>query len=454
MEGAHPGEEAGASSRLSGSSGRPTVQRRRTTLEEGRVELVVDEGAPPAAAAGAPPRAEESGEATMHGPLRSLLSQLSELSELSGHNARLLRSIESARERDREGLQPASERHTLLRELSRRSPEAHRGGAAEAGEAGVGSGSGEDEDTPAAAAERHRLGGGAGMDLQATASWLEQLLPFLYLLLVVFITQHSLGLVVLFWIMMAASSCNDLIRKQVALKEERRTPALLGVTGLLLLHTAAVVYLLRREGVAGNPLLLLPPGVHSVWHVFYLVIMTDLGIKLGGMAVKVIFLLLRRPAPGRPFRRQAQILTMLEYFMLVYRALLPCGTWYTYFLSRDLSPYMASAVTGMYVSFKVQMLWDRLQLCVQAVRTATRCEAQYGQYATADEVMEAGGSCSICQESMSNPLRLSCKHIFCEECVTEWFERERTCPLCRAVVKPAGLKSYGDGSTSSAPQLF
>lgn len=51
----------------------------------------------------------------------------------------------------------------------------------------------------------------------------------------------------------------------------------------------------------------------------------------------------------------------------------------------------------MYVSFKVQMLWDRLQLCVQAVRTATRCEAQYGQYATADEVMEAGGSCSICQ---------------------------------------------------------
>jgi hypothetical protein len=29
--------------------------------------------------------------------------------------------------------------------------------------------------------------------LQATANWLEQLLPFLYLLLVVFITQHSLG---------------------------------------------------------------------------------------------------------------------------------------------------------------------------------------------------------------------------------------------------------------------
>ncbi|RWV88530.1 hypothetical protein GW17_00049381, partial [Ensete ventricosum] len=34
------------------------------------------------------------------------------------------------------------------------------------------------------------------------------------------------------------------------------------------------------------------------------------------------------------------------------------------------------------------------------------------------------------------------------------FERERTCPLCRAVVKPAGLRSFGDGSTSLYFQLF
>jgi len=34
------------------------------------------------------------------------------------------------------------------------------------------------------------------------------------------------------------------------------------------------------------------------------------------------------------------------------------------------------------------------------------------------------------------------------------FERERTCPLCRAMVKPADLKSFGDGSTSLFFQLF
>jgi hypothetical protein len=37
---------------------------------------------------------------------------------------------------------------------------------------------------------------------------------------------------------------------------------------------------------------------------------------------------------------------MLEYFLLAYRALLPCGTWYRYFLVTVVSPYMASAVTG------------------------------------------------------------------------------------------------------------
>lgn len=34
------------------------------------------------------------------------------------------------------------------------------------------------------------------------------------------------------------------------------------------------------------------------------------------------------------------------------------------------------------------------------------------------------------------------------------FERERTCPLCRALVRPADLQSYGDGSTNLFFQLF
>ena len=39
-------------------------------------------------------------------------------------------------------------------------------------------------------------------------------------------------------------------------------------------------------------------------------------------------------------------------------------------------------------------------------------------------------------------------------CRVPRFERERTCPLCRALVKPADLRSFGDGSTSLFIQLF
>ena len=51
--------------------------------------------------------------------------------------------------------------------------------------------------------------------------------------------------------------------------------------------------------------------------------------------------------------------------------------------------------------------------------------------ASKEDVAEVGDCCSICQDTMSQPLKLRCKHIFCEECIGEWLERDITCPLCR-----------------------
>ena len=36
------------------------------------------------------------------------------------------------------------------------------------------------------------------------------------------------------------------------------------------------------------------------------------------------------------------------------------------------------------------------------------------------QVNAAGDLCAICQEKMHAPIFLSCKHIFCEDCVAEW----------------------------------
>ena len=43
-------------------------------------------------------------------------------------------------------------------------------------------------------------------------------------------------------------------------------------------------------------------------------------------------------------------------------------------------------------------------------------------------------SCPICLENMKDVdrcLKLDCGHIFCEKCIYKWFERKKTCPVCK-----------------------
>jgi hypothetical protein len=39
----------------------------------------------------------------------------------------------------------------------------------------------------------------------------------------------------------------------------------------------------------------------------------------------------------------------------------------------------------------------------------------------ARQVLAAGDLCAICQEKMHAPILLQCKHIFCEDCASEWY---------------------------------
>jgi hypothetical protein len=42
-------------------------------------------------------------------------------------------------------------------------------------------------------------------------------------------------------------------------------------------------------------------------------------------------------------------------------------------------------------------------------------------YVFETQVTAAGDLCAICQEKMHSPILLRCKHIFCEDCVSEWW---------------------------------
>ncbi|CAD6993893.1 unnamed protein product [Ceratitis capitata] len=60
--------------------------------------------------------------------------------------------------------------------------------------------------------------------------------------------------------------------------------------------------------------------------------------------------------------------------------------------------------------------------------------------------------CAICQDSYVSPVVLECGHIFCNSCVTTWFKREQTCPMCRA--KVGDNLAWHDGATTFFYQLY
>lgn len=291
-------------------------------------------------------------------------------------------------------------------------------------------------------------------DIQQVARWIEQILPFSLLLLVVFIRQHLQGFFVTIWIAAVMFKSNDVLRKQTALKGERKIPMLIGIALVFTIHVFGVYWWYKDDDLL-YPLVLLPPKeIPPFWHAIFIIMVNDTMVRQATMVLKCILLMYYKNSRGRNYRKQGQMLTLVEYFLLLYRALLPAPVWYRFFLNKEYGSLFSSLTTGLYLTFKLTSVVEKVQSFFAALKALSRKEMHYGSYATTEQVIAAGDLCTICQEKMHAPILLRCKHIFCEDCVSEWFERERTCPLCRALVKPADLRSFGDGSTSLFFQLF
>lgn len=291
-------------------------------------------------------------------------------------------------------------------------------------------------------------------DIQQAARSAEQILPFSLLLLLVFIRQHWQGFLVTFWLAAFMFKSNDILRKQTALKGERKTSVLVTLSILFTLHVTGVYWWYRNDDVM-YPLVMLPPKtIPSFWHAIFITVVNDTLARQAAMVPKCFLLMYYKKSRGRNRRKQGQMLTLVEYLLLLYRALLPAPVWYRFFLNKEYGSLFSSLMTGLYLTFKLTSAVEKVKSFISALKALSRKEVHYGAFATSEQVNAVGDLCAICQEKMHAPVVLSCKHVFCEECVSEWFERERTCPLCRSLVRAAVLRSFSDGSTSLYFQLF
>jgi len=293
------------------------------------------------------------------------------------------------------------------------------------------------------------------IELRLVIRWLENNFPYLLLLFIFFLHQHKIGLFVFFWLASVIFRVNHVIKQQVALKENRQINVLAALIAILTLHIFSIYFIFSREQLWKSLLIFFPPSqnILTFWDALWIVVLNDTMVRFASMVLKCACIIIVGHIP--PLKRRKQLYGLIEMTSCIYRSFIPISVWFYFLYRGESNNVMACIMGGLYLSFKFTRLKDRIEIYVATVRTFMMNDAPYGNYATAEQIAEHGEStCSICQDEMRQPISLPCNHLFCEECVSEWFEREKTCPICRAVVKTAGNYTHSDGGTTMLVQFF
>ena len=169
----------------------------------------------------------------------------------------------------------------------------------------------------------------------------------------------------------------------------------------------------------------------------------------------------------RPYRARGLTISAIEYAAISYKIVLPIPIWFAFFQNASLfGLFLSSALAGSYLACA---LFKTTKSVHEFTRAFSRrydfgskaFSCAHGTPATKADVEKLGleFECAICQQKeIIAPLKLECDHVFCEECVEPWFEKDNTtCPLCRAVVvekKKDELKSLSGGETHFLPVVF
>uniref|UniRef100_A0ACD5U6Q7 Uncharacterized protein n=1 Tax=Avena sativa TaxID=4498 RepID=A0ACD5U6Q7_AVESA len=244
-----------------------------------------------------------------------------------------------------------------------------------------------DEEAPAARGDEAAAAGGGGgradsppyqgYDVQRLARWVEHALPFSLLLLGVFIRQHLQGFFVMIWIAAVMFKSNDILRKQTALKGERKMSMLVAIVVVFIFHVFGVYWWYRNDDLV-RPLVMLPPKeIPPFWHAIFFIAVNDTMVRQAAMVVKCVLLMYYKNSKGRHYRRQGQMLTVVEYSLLLYRALLPAPVWYRFFLNKEYGGLFSSLTTGLYLTFKVASMVEKRQASVACGRAGAATFAKF-----------------------------------------------------------------------------
>eukprot|EP00741_Cyanophora_paradoxa_P016062 tig00000042_g15506.t1 len=299
--------------------------------------------------------------------------------------------------------------------------------------------------------EREQFQTQAERSLRRVQRYVESSSPFIVFCILVLAQRSWLGIVSFAWLLMLCMRSNDIVRSQAAQKENVRVGYLAMWAAFTLSHLVCMSIVFGPSSFLPRLALIPPRTIPSFTEALFAVCVADAVSRLFSILAKglVVQFKLHLEEP----RRRSMLFTAIEALSGLYRGLIPVPVWLVY-LSDDSFPDVFSAsICGLYIAYKISHSVDRVRLCWSACRAYMSHELPFGRTATAEEIAE-DPNCAICHDAMRGAVILACGHTFCQGCVEAWFERERSCPLCRAFVRAAGLGRHADGSTPLLPVVF
>lgn len=270
-------------------------------------------------------------------------------------------------------------------------------------------------------------------------------IPFVVILVAKSLYDYGVVLLNFLVIMFTFDYANTVVKREIARQQYRSWASLLITTCYII---ACIVFIAFEFDIH-----IFSPYTESLTlgELLCSVFVTDYVLKLITIIIKIAFTCL--PARLVALRKRGKYYLMIEATSQLYRAIMPIGPWLYYLFEayQGTEKVVGIFLSVAYTASKGNDLLSNVKLFHKAVRKMLQDE-RIGVSPSKEQIIDSGGTCTICHEEYSIPVRLHCTHIFCEACVTTWLDRERSCPLCRAAITEQPI--YRDGETTGFIQFY
>eukprot|EP00093_Oithona_nana_P006849 06849.XXX_321748_327244_1 [CDS] Oithona nana genome sequencing. len=283
-------------------------------------------------------------------------------------------------------------------------------------------------------------------------STFEKYIPFVLILVTKQLFDHSTGIFVFVALVCTFYHANSVVTREVSRNGRRASWPLLIVMINLTACIGLIYFVFEDQKLYECAVFMRVCSVTSLSELLWTAGVNDFVLKFISVIIKIGIILV--PSHVLQHRKRGNYFLFIELASQLHRTLLPIPVWIYYLM--DNTEKIPSKILGViliaaYMVFKGKSIMTQFVACKSAAAKLLQ-STRYGNIPSSDELKATGGTCPICHDNLREPTKLHCKHIFCEECVATWFDREKTCPMCRAQVTED--PAWRDGSTQQFIQFF